>query len=124
MHRPVVKRGGAFACATEDRCSSLVHFGPLGGHHEEAFSATALAAAFAQPVSAVTFPSLTTIYVASGVLDSGNVNFQGEATSIQCSNVSGVEVQVRALVLTNVGRSPVRLPSLCRTELRRRFQPI
>jgi hypothetical protein len=67
------------------------------------FAAVAFAVALIQPAAAVTFPSLTTIYVGSGVLDSGDINYVGEATSIFCANVSGASVQVRALVLTNGG---------------------
>jgi len=63
------------------------------------FAVVALAAAIAQPVSAVTFPSLTTIYVGSGVRDSGGTEFTGIATVFNCSNVSGVAAQVRFLVL-------------------------
>jgi hypothetical protein len=66
-------------------------------------AAIALAATLAQPTSAVTFPALTTIYVGSGVYGSGDVDNTGEATSIHCSNVSGVTVQVRALVLGRTG---------------------
>jgi hypothetical protein len=65
----------------------------------KSFVALAVAAALAQPASAITFPTLTTIYVGSGVVDSGSPHEQGIATSINCSNVSGVEVQVRVLVL-------------------------
>ena len=63
--------------------------------------AIALVAALAQPAAALTFPSLTTIYVGSGVYDSGDGTNAGIATSIHCSNVSGVLVQVRALILSN-----------------------
>jgi hypothetical protein len=67
-------------------------------------AAVALAAAtLAQPAAAVTFPSLTTIYVGSGVFDNGAGLSAGVATSIHCSNVSGVSVQVRVLVLGNSG---------------------
>jgi hypothetical protein len=66
-------------------------------------SAIALAATLTQPASAVTFPSLTTIYVGSGVRDDGSADNMGVATSIHCSNVSGVSVQVRTLVLNNLG---------------------
>jgi hypothetical protein len=66
-------------------------------------SALVLSAVLAQPAAAVTFPSLTTIYVGSGVYDNGGVANAGEATSIHCSNVSGVAVQVRVLVLGNTG---------------------
>lgn len=63
----------------------------------------ALAVAFAQPAAAVTFPSLTTIYVGSGVRDDGAAN-TGVATSFNCSNVSGVSAQVRFLVLSHLGQ--------------------
>jgi hypothetical protein len=66
-------------------------------------AAAALAAVVAQPAAAVTFPSLTTIYVGSGVFDSGGANNAGVATSIHCSNVSGVSVQVRVLILNSAG---------------------
>ena len=66
-------------------------------------AAFALAAALAQPAAAVTFPSLTTIYVGSGVYDDGLGSNAGEATSIHCSNVSGVSVQVRVLILGTSG---------------------
>jgi hypothetical protein len=62
-------------------------------------AAVALAAALVQPAAAITFPSLTTIYVGSGVssigLDSG--------TTLHCSNVSGVTVNLRLLFLDNGG---------------------
>ena len=68
------------------------------------FVAAALAAAaLAQPAAAVTFPSLTTIYVGSGVYDNGGIENGGVATSVHCSNVSGVSVQVRVLILSNTG---------------------
>jgi hypothetical protein len=70
---------------------------------KELFVAAVLAAALAQPASAVTFPSLTTIYVGSGVYDDGSTDNNGEATSVHCSNVSGVSVQVRVLVLSSEG---------------------
>ena len=66
-------------------------------------SAVALAAALAQPAAAVTFPSLTTIYVGSGVYDDGSSGSSGVATSIHCSNVSGVSVQLRVLILGQTG---------------------
>jgi hypothetical protein len=66
-------------------------------------AAIALAATLAQPAGAVTFPSLTTIYVGAGVFDNGGDDDTGEATSILCANVSGVTVSVRALILDNVG---------------------
>ena len=66
-------------------------------------AAAALSVALAQPAAAVTFPSLTTIYVGSGVLDNNADNNAGVATSIHCSNVSGVAVQVRVLILGGFG---------------------
>ena len=63
----------------------------------------ALAVAVAQPASAVTFPSLTTIYVGSGVYDDGGAAGAGSATAIHCSNVSGVTANVRALILSENG---------------------
>jgi hypothetical protein len=60
----------------------------------------ALTAALAQPAEAIQFSKLTTIYVASGVLDDGFPDGQGIATSVHCSNVSGVSAQVRALILS------------------------
>ena len=65
--------------------------------------AAALAVALAQPASATTFPTLTTIYVGSGVYDDGSANDVGEATSVHCSNVSGVSVDVRVLILHKAG---------------------
>jgi hypothetical protein len=64
-----------------------------------AIVAVAFAATFAQPVSAVTFPSLTTIYLGSGVKDDGSATNTGTATTFHCSNVSGVTTTVRFLVL-------------------------
>ena len=61
--------------------------------------AVALAAMLAQPAAAVTFPSLTTIYVGSGVESFG----PELATILHCSNVSGVTVDLRFLFLTNGG---------------------
>ena len=63
----------------------------------------ALAVTLAQPASAITFSSLTTIYLGSGVYDDGSSASLGEATSIHCSNVSGVSVQVRVLILGETG---------------------
>ena len=66
-------------------------------------SAIALAAALAQPAAAVTFPSLTTIYVGSGVRDDGGGANAGVATVFNCSNVSGVTATLRFLVLNQTG---------------------
>jgi hypothetical protein len=46
------------------------------------FLAALTFAALAQPAAAVPFPSLTTIYVGSGVLDNGAADDAGTATSI------------------------------------------
>jgi len=70
----------------------------------KSFAAFAFAAfALSQPASAITFSKLTTIYVGSGVTDSGLGTDLGVATSIHCSNVSGVSVQVRVLILNAAG---------------------
>jgi hypothetical protein len=61
--------------------------------------AFAVAATLAQPASAITFPSLTTIYVGTGVTDSATGPELGFATAFQCSNVSGSTAQIRFLVL-------------------------
>jgi hypothetical protein len=66
-------------------------------------AAGALALAASTPAPAITFPSLTTIYVASGVYDDGDVDDAGIATSVHCSNVSGQSAQVRVLVLDDFG---------------------
>ena len=44
--------------------------------------------------SAITFPSLTTIYVGAGITDAGLA-----ATSFQCTNVSGQTASLRILIL-------------------------
>ena len=59
------------------------------------FAALAVAAMFAHPAAATTFPSLTTIYVGAGVHDSGTADNTGTATAFHCSNVSGGSVQIR-----------------------------
>jgi len=66
-------------------------------------TAIALAATLAQPASAITFPSLTTIYVGAGVTDDGGVDNAGIATTFICSNVSGVTTSIRFLVLSPSG---------------------
>jgi len=66
-------------------------------------AATTLAAALAQPASATTFPTLTTIYVGAGVTDDGSGSNAGIATSFICLNVSGVTASVRFLVLDTPG---------------------
>jgi len=69
----------------------------------KSFAVFALAAASVQPALAVTFPSLTTIYVAAGVLDQGGAPGTGVATTVYCANVSGQTAQVRVLILDNEG---------------------
>jgi hypothetical protein len=66
-------------------------------------SAIALAAALAHPASAITFSSLTTIYVGTGVMDDGGAPNLGTASSFFCSNVSGLEAQIRILILAGDG---------------------
>jgi hypothetical protein len=61
-------------------------------------TAFALAATLAPPAAAVTFPSLTTIYVGSGVRDDQGTNTI--ATAFFCTNVSGVTASVRFLILS------------------------
>ena len=66
-------------------------------------AAFALGATLTQPAVAVTFPSLTTIYVASGVKDDGGGTNLGIATTFLCSNVSGQTASIRYLVLGQGG---------------------
>jgi len=65
--------------------------------------AAVLAAALVHPAAAVTFPSLTTIYVGSGVRDDFQAAGAGIATVFNCTNVSGVSATVRVLVLGSNG---------------------
>ncbi len=65
--------------------------------------AAVLAAAFTHPALATTFPTLTTIYVGSGVRDDGAIINSGIATVFNCSNVSGLPANVRFLVLDSTG---------------------
>ena len=58
-------------------------------------------AALAQP-AAITFPSLTTIYVGAGAFSVGN-DLSGTATVVVCSNVSGVAASIRVLMLDENG---------------------
>ena len=74
-----------------------------------------IAATLAQPASATTFPSLTTIYVGAGVAEfEGGANGTQSATAFSCSNVSGQSATLRVLVLsrigTVVGNSTMALP--------------
>jgi len=66
-------------------------------------SATALAVTLAQPAVAITFPTLTTIYVGTGVYDDGGAINAGIATTIHCSNVSGALAQIRVVFLNAGG---------------------
>jgi hypothetical protein len=66
-------------------------------------AALALAAALAQPASAITFSKLTTIYVGAGVRDNAGAADMGLATLFICSNVSGVTTSIRFVVLDSVG---------------------
>ena len=66
-------------------------------------TAFALAAMLAEPASATTFPTLTTIYIGSGVRDDGSGTEAGTATTFHCTNVSGVTTSVRFLVLGSLG---------------------
>ena len=68
-----------------------------------ALAAALFAAGLAAPASAITFPSLTTIYIGSGVRDDGSANNVGSATVFHCSNVSGVTATIRFLVLSQGG---------------------
>src|SRR5688572_4086575 len=70
----------------------------------KSFAAFAFAVfALAQPASAVTFPTLTTIYVGTGVRHNGGADNTGTATVFHCSNVSGTFANVRFLVLSQSG---------------------
>jgi hypothetical protein len=61
----------------------------------------AIALAAAVPAWATTFSSPTLIYVASGVTDSGTSSDVLYATSVHCSNVSGVNATVRVFFFFN-----------------------
>jgi hypothetical protein len=72
----------------------------------KSFAAFAAAAfTLAQPASAITFPSLTTIYIGTGVYDGGEGVDTGTATYFSCTNVSGVSASVRFLVLSSTGNA-------------------
>ena len=67
------------------------------------FVAAALAiAALAQPAAAITFPSLTTIYIGAGAQDTAGTS-ANTGTFVSCSNVSGVTASVRLLILSSAG---------------------
>ena len=74
-------------------------------------AAAAIAALFAPPALATTFPSFTTIYVGSGVRDSGHSSDAGLASIFMCSNVSGISASIRFQVLSSLG-SPVGTASV------------
>jgi hypothetical protein len=77
----------------------------------KSFAAFAFAAlTLAQPASAITFPSLTTIYVGPGVFNLEADPFFS-ATAFSCSNVSGQTASMRFLILGKSG-SPVRIYTL------------
>ena len=65
--------------------------------------AAACAAFVAPEASATTFPTLTTIYVGSGVYDNGAAANAGVATSFICTNASGLTASMRFLVLDTPG---------------------
>jgi hypothetical protein len=76
----------------------------MGGlNMKKHLAAVALAATLAQPAAAVTFPTLTTIYVAPGAFDDGGGANLGFATVVSCANVSGVTTNIRVLVLSFTG---------------------
>ena len=66
-------------------------------------AALAVVPMLAEPALAVTFPSLTTIYVGAGVTDSGDAANVGLASTFICSNVSGGPATIRYLVLGGGG---------------------
>jgi len=72
---------------------------------KSSFGIAFVASAFtiAPTASAATFPSLTTIYIGTGVRDNGGTVHAGTATTFHCSNVSGVSTSVRFLVLYHTG---------------------
>jgi hypothetical protein len=63
-----------------------------------ALGLAACGAIVTQPAAAVVFPSLTTIYVGSGVVANPSV-----ITTIHCTNVSGTTVNVRFQFLNPLG---------------------
>jgi hypothetical protein len=76
----------------------------MGDTMRKSFAAFAFATfALAQPASAITFSQLTTIYIGTGVYDSGDAPNIGTVTIFNCTNVSGIEASVRFLVLSVSG---------------------
>ena len=61
------------------------------------------ACAFTTAARSTTFPTLTTIYVASGVIDNGVSANSGVATVVHCTNASGLSASLRFLVLLDSG---------------------
>jgi len=61
----------------------------------------ALAFPIAPSAFAITFASLTTIYIGTGVHEDGDIG--DGATVFHCSNVSGISTSVRFLVLNSTG---------------------
>ena len=76
-----------------------------------AVAVAAIAFAGIAPTRATTFPSLTTIYVASGVIDSSLISYTGINTIISCSNMSGQTATVR-YVFRYIGGSLAGLKTL------------
>ena len=76
-----------------------------------------------EPASAVTFPSLTTIYVVAGVTDGGGAAGVGSATAFHCLNVSGVTTSVRFVVLNGNGAVVASLREQLLTERRPQLPP-
>jgi hypothetical protein len=62
-------------------------------------AALAAFATLSGSAAAVTFPSLTTIYIGSGVRNTVDIVDAGVATSFHCTNASGLTASVRFLVL-------------------------
>ena len=62
-------------------------------------AALTFVSALAHPAAAVTFPTLMTIYVGTGVENSGSEAGVGTATVLQCVNVSGQQANLRLLLL-------------------------
>ena len=69
-----------------------------------AFAAAAFAALAAQPSDATTFPTLTRIYVASGVVDTITSGLGGVGTVVHCSNMSGQTASVRFVFRYDTGQ--------------------
>jgi hypothetical protein len=97
------RRAGPFSCASGGNSGRLSKVEMGGLNTKTHLAAVALTAALVQPASAVTFPSLTTIHVGTGVSDSGSAFELGDATVFQCSNVSGFTANIRILLLHENG---------------------